>query len=49
MPHSEVQKHVESGGIGKMNRKYLAKFVWRDRITLDGADVTCYRRRWPEA
>ena len=49
MPHSEVQKHVESGGIGKSGSKYIAKFVWRDKITLDGADVTCYRRRWPEA
>ena len=49
MPYSEVQKHVESGGIGKSGSKYIAKFVWRDKITLDGADVTCYRRRWPEA
>ena len=49
MPYCEVQKHVESGGIGKSGSKYIAKFVWRDKITLDGADVTCYRRRWPEA
>ena len=49
MPHSEVQKHVESGGIGKSGSKYIAKFVWRDKITLDGADATYYRRRWPEA
>ena len=49
MPYSEVQKHVESGGIGKSGSKYITKFVWRDKITLDGADVTCYRRRWPEA
>ena len=49
MPYSEVHKHIESGGIGKSGSKYIAKFVWRDKITLGGADVTCYRRRWPEA
>ena len=40
---------MESGGIRKSGGKYIAKFAWRDRITLDGADVTHYRRRWPEA
>ena len=49
MPHSEVQKHVESGRIARMSRKYRASFVWGERITLGGADVTHYRRRWPEA
>ena len=49
MPHSEVQKHVESGRIERMSRKYRASFVWGERITLGGADVTRYRRRWPEA
>ena len=49
MPHSEVQKHVESGRIVRMSRKYRASFVWGERITLGGADVTRYRRRWPEA
>ena len=47
MPYHEVQKHVESGGIEKMNRKYRATFVWGDQITLGGEDVTYYRRRWP--
>ena len=49
MPYSEVQKHVESGSIGKASRKYIAKFAWKDRITLGGTDVTRYRRRWPRA
>ena len=47
MPYREIQKHVESGGIEKMNRKYRATFVWKDEITLDGEDVAYYRRRWP--
>ena len=49
MPYSEVQKHAEPGNIGKASRKYIAKFARRDGITLGGADVTRYRRRWPQA
>ena len=47
MPYHEIQKHVESGGIEKMDRKYRATFVWGDEVTLGGEDVTYYRRRWP--
>lgn len=49
MPYREIQKHIESGSIGKSGGKYIAKFAWGDKITLDGLDVTGYRRRWPEA
>ena len=47
MPYHEIQKHIESGDIEKMNRKYRATFIWKDEITLDGKDVTYYRHRWP--
>lgn len=49
MPYHEVQKQIEAGRIKKMSRKYRATFLWGDKITLDGADVTYYRRRWPTA
>lgn len=49
MPYHEVQRQMESGRIGKMNDKYHAVFAWGDKITLDGTDVTYYRRRWPQA
>ena len=49
MPYREVQRHVRSGRIEKLGRKYRAELVWGDRIALDGIDVTRYRRRWPRA
>lgn len=49
MPYHEIQKHIESGNIKKMSRKYRATFVWRDKVTLAGSDVTYYRRKWPRA
>ena len=49
MPYHEVQRQVESGRIEKLSGKYHATFAWGDKITLDGMDVTYYRRRWPQA
>ncbi len=49
MPYREIQRHVRSGRIEKLGRKYRADLVWGKRITLGGLDVTRYRRRWPRA